>query len=482
MEQFHLIIQKTTTGLLIEYSSPGIDPKNPNVINTLEDERAYVTQVVKDSDVYSIQITPHYRIYSLIVIDVDIFGRSGFYEFKLYGPRDYLLENFNAILQEIKEIYNQDTSNKPYESILSAILLTPTNRLADFIPGKRNNNKYYSFYDETNIESLKEVFRDKGVFLINKLYALNKVKAYDENVIHSVGLLPFSKGIFKEVTITNPHHVLKELFLNNEKLEVINLREEIKILVEPKDVLTYSTLDRNAIQSVSGSFFQIERKPLEHKPIQSPKPYVEKKSFFKDNAVFLLALVIMIGAAGFAFPYLKPYILPSPQGPNSNPNSPSQINNIANTQIDSTEITFEKIEEGMDQLYKTQYKCLNNYTFKYSENKRSGNKWTYINYNSQGKYLDFYREIVKDLKVDKSPVLIDDEPERFIAALEEESGKKLDSLLVVENKANPKISSSPSQKSLEDKSNKQTEEGKKDETNNALNPLDNVSTKNEGNN
>lgn len=422
MEQFQLIIQKTTTGLNIEYSSPGIDPGHPNVIKTLEDERAFATQIVKDSDVYTLEITEHFRIYSLIVTDIDKFGRSGFYEFKLYGPREKPLENFYVILQEIKAKYNEDTSNKPYESILSKIALTPDNGLVNFIKVKRNNKKYYSFYEENNLDSLEDSFKEKGVFLISKLYALNRSKAYDENVIQSVGLLPFTKGLFKEVTISNPHHKLKDLFLNNEKLQINNIGDEFKLLIAPNDVLTYTKLDSNTTRPISRSFHTIEREPVIHKPQSLTNHKAKKKSFFRENGIYLLALVIIATGAYIGFPQYSHFL-----GVESK--DLIQDENISNpivqqeVVVDTSLITFQKIKEGNTLKFQTSFKGLDKYVFSLSND-----KWSFINYEGQKTTGDFNSGIVMDLKIDNDSILSPEEQERFIEGLENESGQSLDSV------------------------------------------------------
>jgi len=424
MEQFHLIIQKTTTGLTVEYKSPGIDPQHPNVIKTLEDERAYATQIVKESDVYSLQITDHYRVYSLIVTDSDKFGRSGFYEFKLYGPGNYRLENSVEILQAIKLNYNENTGTKSYESILSAILITPNNREDNFIAVEPKNKKYYCFYDDNDSKSLKGIFSDKGVMLVKKLYALNRSKAYDENVINSVGLLPFTKGQFKEVSISNPHQVLKELFVNDEILEVNLFKDELKLLLDPKDVLTYSTTDSKIIKTIMGSYVRVERKPPVHIPVQTPHTPTKKKSFLKENGVYILALVIMIVGAGFGFPYYKGIL-----GFESNEKdfSNNQPEVTMDNELEDKQISFYTLEDEFS--FKTSYKCLDHYTFKFSDN-----KWTFINNQGKKEFRDFHQGIVKDLKIDNNPVLDEKEQIEFITALEKASGQSIDPVKIPETK------------------------------------------------
>lgn len=448
MEQFHLIIRKTTTGLTTEYSSPGIDPQHPNVIKTLEDERAYATQIVKESDIYSLEITNNFRIYSLIVTDLDKFGRSGYYEFKLYGPRDYSLENFDAILQEIKAKYSEDTSKKPYESILSTILFTQNNSITNYISGKQNNKKYYTFYDEANLDSLKEIFREKGGYLINKLYALNRLKAYEENVIQSVGLLAFSMGHFREVVISNPDRVLKELFLNNEILAVNTFKEKFKILVEPKDVLTYSTTDSRTVKTIMGSFAEIKRKPPVYKHVPTNYPPAKKKSFLKENGVYLLALIIMIGGAIYGFPEYKHLL-----GLGSNKILPPPPLECQKSISDYKTYMFDKNIDEKGEHYSTSFRGLGHYIFTYKDS-----TWTFKNIKGLDETTKFTKDDIKDLKIDNIPVLTTEEQSRFITALEKESNQSIGPVKVT--KINDPVDTSS--KNTEKKQNQSKNKGGKD--------------------
>lgn len=476
MEQFHLIIQKTTTGLSVDYSSPGIDPEHPNVSATLEDERD-ITQIVKESDVYSLKITNHYRIYSLIVKDSDNFGRPGFYEFKLYGPRNYALPNFVDILQAIKLLYNDNANNKPYEDLLSTILITPHISKDNHILVKPNNKKFYSFYDENDSNSLKETFNDKGVYIISKLYALNRLKAYGEPVIKEVGLLPFSKGHFREVVISNPHGVLNQLFLNNEKLPVNTFKEEFKILVEPIDLVTYSTSDSKSIKTIVGPIGRIERKPPIYKPAPPIFAPVKRKSFLRENGIYLLALVIMMGGLGLGFPYYKDML--GFKSPVIDDSTGTPEKTEQNNEFDDKQITFYTTIEGDEFSYKTSYNCLDNYLFKYSPKEKEGSKWSYINFGGKGEYNDFNRDIVKDLKVENKVILNEDEQLRFIAALEKVSGKTISTIKKnEENPASIDLSTRNGDKTIKNKDNQiPVPETKKETGKSILNPITGELTK-----
>ncbi len=478
MDRFYLIIQITTTGLQTEYHSPGIDPQDDEIQKTITDERAHVTQISRDSDVYSIQITKNYRVYSLIVTDTDKFGRSGFYELKLYGPGNYPIDNFIVVLQTIKEIYNQTKSKEEYDAILSSILVTENNKEEEFIVINQLLNKdHFIYFEENKIEFLKTTFKDKGVYLSNKVYALDKNKAAGENTVLNVGLEPFDTVRYKIVEIHNPYNVLKDVWVNNIVLKSRGYNHKQQLLLNQEDILTYSTTDDDRVQMLVGNILNVQRKPQPQNVIQhSPYTSQRKKSFFKENGVYLLALIIMISAVGFGY-YKDPTFLGLlPTNPTVGEMPEELKNENENSVKDSIPKLFRKsIVENNPQFVPIR-EGLNHYTFSIISD-----KWQFKNSKSPNVYKDFDLTVVAKLDVKDSLPFNSEEQIKFIAALEKESGKKLDSIKAEENKVQTENTSSSSQKSLKVTPEKSTKEVQKDDTEKAINPLGNVNTKKEGN-
>ena len=110
MNQFGLIIEETTAGSNLQFVSSLLDINSPEIKETLTDERTLASQLANLSDVYSVQVTKNYKVYSLIVTNLtDFLGRSGYYAIRLYGPKGVNLTNFENILANIKEKYNNYT-------------------------------------------------------------------------------------------------------------------------------------------------------------------------------------------------------------------------------------------------------------------------------------------------------------------------------------------------------------------------------------
>jgi hypothetical protein len=109
MNQFVIIIQETTAGSNQQFVSTHIDINSPEIKGTITDERTLASQLANLSDVYSVQVTKNYKVYSLIVTNsTDFIGRSGYYAIRLYGPKGINLSNFENILANIKEKYKDE--------------------------------------------------------------------------------------------------------------------------------------------------------------------------------------------------------------------------------------------------------------------------------------------------------------------------------------------------------------------------------------
>ena len=64
------------------------------------------TKLSNQSDVYAVQLTKNFRVYSLIVTNVsDFVGGAGFYAIRLYAPKENPLNNFVVILDDLKNKY-----------------------------------------------------------------------------------------------------------------------------------------------------------------------------------------------------------------------------------------------------------------------------------------------------------------------------------------------------------------------------------------
>ena len=147
MNLFGLIIQRTTSGLNDMFVSDNLKEirNSSDIEKTTDDENKYATKLANQSDVYTVQLTTNYRVYSLVITDAtDSFGRAGFYAIRLYAPKKYPLAKFEIILQQINNKYLEFNSNgtpkssQEYNNLLSEIPLEVNQQ--DFIHIKSNDN------------------------------------------------------------------------------------------------------------------------------------------------------------------------------------------------------------------------------------------------------------------------------------------------------------------------------------------------------
>lgn len=419
MNQFGLIIQETTAGSGQQFVSAHLDVNNPEIKETITDERFIATQLANLTDVYSVQVTKNYKVYSLIVTDLaDFLGRSGYYAIRLYGPKGVNLTNFESILASIKEKYNSYTksnslNNQNYDAILSSILIIENDRKSN-ISLKNDINCFY-YFEETNT-TLSTVFNTKGVNLVHKIYAFNKEKALDENSAASLGLKAYSpiNSSQKEINIINNHRILKELKINNQTIDFNPNVSDFNLICRTSDAVVYNTTDDKNYRQIDNTFQSIEKKHVP-RPVPKPKPYPgngrRKKTFWEENGVYLGILLLTIMIAGSSWWFL------------ARENEPSTIKF---EQTETTTIitdTIKKIEfefDGptQDSVFKTSYPKLDIYRFKFEDG-----DWSYKKDNQ--KYGEFYIEDIQKI-IDNNHLTVKVFSDDFKIKLKEKSGHEVE--------------------------------------------------------
>lgn len=363
---------------------------------TTDDENKYATKLANQSDVYTVQLTTNYRVYSFVITDAtDSFGRAGFYAIRLYTPKKYPLANFHIILQQINKKYLEFDSNgtpkssQEYDNLLKFDIPLEVKQ-QDFLHVKSNDNAF-CYYDSSNTQ-LSNIFNAKGIALFNKVYAFNKEKAVDSNLIKSLGLKPLeeSKNNFKEVIINNNYRVLKELKVNNNPIEFNSNETDFTVLVNKEDIIEYNTIEEPKFKQDTSLIINVQRKHYAPPP---SRPRGQKKpGFWEENGIYLAILLITLILAGGAWHIFKE------DEKNENDNNSIIVveptNNTTNkTIVDTSKIEFipdNSIKDSM--VFKTLYPKLDTYRFKLDNN-----KWSYKK--GKNKYVDFYKsnldEIIK---------------------------------------------------------------------------------------
>ncbi|MFV8393190.1 hypothetical protein [Flavobacterium sp. LB2P6] len=428
MNQFGLIIHETTAGSNLQFISRHLDVNSPEIKETITDERTLASQLANMSDVYAVQITKNYKVYSLIITNhTDFLGRSGFYAIRLYGPKGLNLMNFEKNLSDIKDRYIADTTsnnlnNQNYDDILSSILIVENNR-KDFISLKNNANCFYYF--DGNTSTLSTVFNTKGINLVHKVYAFNKTQAVPENIALSTGLKSYSQinTSQKEINIVNNYSILKELKINNENIDFNPNVSDFNLICQSSDSVLYNTTDDKNFRQIANNFISIERKYV---PRSAPRPTPShggnKKTFWEENGIYLGILLLTVMIAGGSYYYFEVNNSSAKYQQENYSNSQSNKNLEPNDSISKSENTFELLIENRDSLYKPKYQNLEKYRFRFKDE-----KWEYKNNdkapNAKDGYTDFYKETIDNIiKANPSSNFDKNKKEEFLKNLKEESG------------------------------------------------------------
>jgi hypothetical protein len=397
------------------------------------------------SDVYAVQITKNYKVYSLIVTNhTDFLGRSGFYAVRLYGPKGVNLTNFENILASIKDKYIGDTksnnlNNQNYDDILSSILIIENDR-KEFISLKSNVNCFY-YFDENN-SALSSVFNTKGIHLVHKVYAFNKTKAVPENIALSTGLKSYSQinTSQKEINIVNNHSILKELKINNQNVDFNPNVSDFNLICQSSDSVLYNTTDDKTLRQIGNNFISIEKKYVTRPAPRPTPPYGGKKTFWEENGIYLGILLLTIMIAGGSYYWFE---IKKPTNNNqqeSYSNTQSNENLEPTDSISKSENTFELLIENGDSLYKPKDPKLEKYRFRFKDK-----SWTYKNTqknpSEKDGYTSFFKETINKI-IDANPDSNFDENKKdyFIQQLEKKSGHP------VSNKDTPMNASSRDKK------------------------------------
>ncbi|TXH79086.1 MAG: hypothetical protein E6Q79_00450 [Romboutsia sp.] len=421
MNSLGLIIQRTNTnaGFNDVFISDNLkDIRNSvEIENTAKDEREFSTKLANQSDVYVVELTKNYRVYSLIINDniYDSFGRAGFYAIRLYTEKKYPLANFEERLHLINKKYLEFEKNgiaknsQDYSELLVQNMLLEVKQ-QDYIYQKSNINAF-CFYDPNNTQ-LSNLFNSKGIALYNKIYAFDKEKAVSGEIIQSIGLKIFdsTQNNLKEVIFNNNYLILKELKVNNIPLDFKADETEFSVLIKNEDVLEYNTKDNPTFKKAIGFIIHVERKQIVI-PQQDPNRGKKKPSFWAENGIYLATLFLTIALGGGAW-----YIFSEDEKiDEENQIVNEQPQNVKNeVKKDSITITFVADGSVKDSsVFKTNYPKLEKYRFRL-DNK----KWSYKNTEKKNGYVVFYKSNLDEIIKKDSLNLNQSQKNSFIENLE----------------------------------------------------------------
>ena len=422
MNQFGLIIQETTAGSNQQFVSAHLDINSPEIKETITDERTLASQLANLSDVYSVQVTKNYKVYSLIVTNLtDFLGRSGYYAIRLYGPKGVNLTNFESILANVKEKYNNYTksnslNNQNYEDILSSILIIENDR-KNIVSLKSAMNFFY-YFDDAN-STLSTVFNTKGVHLVHKIYAFNKNKAVNESIALTSGLKSFSQinASQKEINVINNYGVLNELKINDQLIDFNPNLTEFNVLCQNTDTVVYNAKEDKTYKTITNNFISIEKKfvprPQPQNTYHSSNNHKKKNN---ANAMYLILGLMVLVIGGGIFYYLNQNPLPTIEGEGYSTNPTGDSITLDKDTIKKIKFNERINPKNKNKEYTTNYPKLKKYVFSYGGN----NKWSFSNTEGRNIMGDFYKKTLDDFND-----LTSEEKISFIKALEEISEHKI---------------------------------------------------------
>ncbi|SKC08064.1 hypothetical protein SAMN05660841_04090 [Sphingobacterium nematocida] len=228
MKNIKIIIQRTLTGLEVDYKSSPIKEHELEEVGILYDERNLINQLDCDK-VFSVTNTVDFKVYSYIYNrDFDVSKRRGFYAIRLLVPRNLVVSNVFEILKKIDSKYvhyrdRNSLSNLDYTEILNEFESIPlsTNKIIGPVIHKKDA---YVFLDKE--EDWSKSINAPKFELVHKTYFFDlKDKSCEGSLIES-GMIDFKviqNSIIRMVTIHNPESLLTGLWANETKLDLSNL-------------------------------------------------------------------------------------------------------------------------------------------------------------------------------------------------------------------------------------------------------------------
>lgn len=424
MNSIGLLIQRTNAGFKDVFISANLEKirKTTEIEKTAKDEGEISTRLANQSDVYTVQVTTNYRVYSFVNTGItDSFGRAAFYAIRLYAPKKYPLAAFEAILEQINKKYLEyersgtPQNNQSYDELLQpGIPLEVTQQ--DFIFVKSNDDAFCLF-NPTDTQ-LSHLFNDKSIALYNKVYAFNQERAVNSEIMKTLGLKSYAetKNNGKEVFIDNNARVLKELKVNTIPIEFNTNESNYTLICKASDVLVYNTTDNANFRPIDGAFIKIESK-IVHKPILKHQNKGKEKTFWQENGIYLVIGFLAILFAGGTWWQFE--------GKNWWQNYNRNSKKVQTEETPPTD-TIKKITFLADgspkdsSVYKTNYPKLEKYRFKINDK-----KWTYKNTEEKNKYADFYKKNLDEI-IKKDSVKMDDKTKtEFLKSLGKIGGENI---------------------------------------------------------
>ena len=247
MNNIGIIIQKTK-GEGLDFN---IFPNNINIelsskFNLPSEDERDTPGKVKDKDIFAVQFSENFKIYSLIIGTKDG-PRAGFYGIRIFIPINYNLDNFTSILYNIqsKFLLNPNSSsseNQIFDGIIETIKNSCT-EVNKFIVPITTNKNHFCYYESNNISAIEAIFNSKEIYLSSKLFAFQKPKEEELRTEIAINNIIYKeidlKNEIVEIKIKGDLNYLKELKINNTSVNFNKIQNNLFILKNKKDKIEY---------------------------------------------------------------------------------------------------------------------------------------------------------------------------------------------------------------------------------------------------
>lgn len=368
MKNIKIIIQRTLTGLEVDYKSSPIKEHELEEVGILYDERNLINQLDCEK-VFSVTNTVDFKVYSYIYNrDFDVSKRRGFYAIRLLVPRNLVVSNVFEILKKIDSKYlhyrdRNSLSNLDYTEILNELERTPlpTNKIIGPVIHKKDA---YVFLDKE--EDWSKSINAPKFELVHKTYFFDiKDKSCEPSLIEG-GMIDFKviqNSIIRMVTIHNPENLLTGLWANETKLDLSNLRSaQFYLFCLTTDKIQYASLLSNRKELINGNSLVLKR------PLLTPRSEANNDS---SSAVWIVIGALLLG--GLAGYFGRPFLEDTEVKP--------MVYNSQENRIETIAPSFQlKISNENSNAFslKTQTQPLDKYYFVYDPKKPS---WKFRNQN-----------------------------------------------------------------------------------------------------
>ena len=295
MNDIKVLIQSTDIGLDIKFNEYNLDLNE--ITQALHDDRYEVAQS-KDISTYTFQNINQYNVYSLLNHKTDYVDRDGYYEIKLFCPKDKKIVNPVGLLDELHLAYIGLNNSNNAKTVLSSIIQNYS--LQNILPVVTTDQKKY-YCKVSSKQDLISIFNNEKIYAVNKLYIFNS--SFQRNHEDS-NLLDYFKEIvhLRQLSITNNNLLLTEIKVGNLVLGNKSIYfPSFLIFFRQGESLHYKTLDNSSYRTIPTNNFSFSVNFYQGSISQNNGESEKEKTFFERYGLLVLMCSFIFVGVGLYF-------------------------------------------------------------------------------------------------------------------------------------------------------------------------------------